>query len=61
MFIAEQIYSVLKELNDRNMPYNMQIMNSAVLIIPRKHMKEANNPDIFSPAMFEFFGCFRIN
>jgi hypothetical protein len=43
------------------MPYNMMIMNSSVLIIPRKHMSEATNPDVFAPAMFEFFGCFRIN
>ena len=43
------------------MPYNMMIMNSSVLIIPRKHMSEAINPDVFAPAMFEFFGCFRIN
>jgi hypothetical protein len=37
IFLAEQIYAIVEKLNEKNLPYNFNIFNQMIIIIPRKH------------------------
>ena len=60
IFLAEQIYAIVEPLNAKNLPFNFNIFNQMIIIIPRKHQSEALHNDLFAPALFEFFGAWRI-